>query len=342
MIKTQNLYALLDIEPLFILSALVFLAYAFYKIFLSEISEERHKSLRAQFQNLLKHYGLLMIFFLSYELLRQATTPEFSLDRFVPYAGLLSFVWGIIVFVKTSRMIILQYLFLGSMRTGVPLLIVNIFTLLLMVFLLLWGAAHIFGVQLAPLLATSAAFSIILGLALQDTLGNLFAGISLQLDKSFEIGDWLEVTTSGQKTVGQVKELTWRATTLLGWSDEIIIIPNRTLANSQISNFHSGNTPLVRSQSFRLAYGVNAELVRQCLIQAASEIPQVRDYPQPNCVISEGTDSWLNFKVTYYIDNYGSQFTVGDQVLEKGLQYLKANGIHPVPQTIQVKNIENK
>ena len=140
-------------------------------------------------------------------------TSEGQIGRFAlvtPYIAMAAFVWGNVVFVKTCRLIVLQYLFLGSMRHGVPLLLVNIFSLILSIVLLFWGITHIFGVQVGPLLATSAAASVILGLAMQDTLGNLFAGISLQIDRSFEIGDWVEVVSGIQKTTGQVREITWR------------------------------------------------------------------------------------------------------------------------------------
>ena len=92
------------------------------------------------------------------------------------------------------------------MRAGVPVLLVNLFSLLLSAVIGFWMMTGIFEFNLAPLLATSAVFSIVLGLALQDTLGNLFAGVALQLDKPYEMGAAIEVTTSSQKWVGQVRK----------------------------------------------------------------------------------------------------------------------------------------
>src|SRR6185312_9023038 len=240
-INLQNLYSLLEIEPFVLLCSLVLLCWIFYKVFLREANQERHLKLKAHFNRLIRHFLILSALFTTAVLLKRSGGE--SLSRALPYVALFCLLWGMIVFVKTCGLIILQYLFLGSMKHGVPVLIVNIFSLILSIILALWCAAAIFNIQVAPLLATSAALSVILGLALQDTLGNLFAGISLQVDKAFEIGDWLEVTSGIQKCTGQVKEITWRATVLSGWtSDELITLPNRFLANAQIANFSLSQT----------------------------------------------------------------------------------------------------
>jgi small-conductance mechanosensitive channel len=336
LIKTQALYSLIDYEPFVILLSLVAFAYVFYKLFLRDASPERHRNLSNHFQNLLRHTILCSILFAVFKFIYQTDNLDWWLPRTLPYIALATFLWGSLVFVKTCRLITLQYLFLGSMKAGVPLLLVNIFSLMLSLSILLWGASYLFGIQLGPLLATSAAFSIILGLAMQDTLGNLFAGISLQLDRSFEIGDWLEVVSGTQKIIGQVKEITWRATIMSGWSDETITLPNRTMANSQISNFQSGDQPFLRSQVFRLALNCDTELVKKCLQEAIKNIPVIRKEPSPLFFISEMTDSWLGMKVAYYIDAYGSQFTIGDEVIIACMQALQKAGIEPAHQVYQL------
>ncbi|MFM6929195.1 MAG: mechanosensitive ion channel family protein [Bdellovibrio sp.] len=239
---------------------------------------------------------------------------------------------------KTSRLIVLQYLFLGSMKHGVPLLLVNIFSLLLSIVLLFWGISHIFGLEVGPLLATSAAASVILGLALQDTLGNLFAGISLQLDRNFEIGDWLEIVSGIQKATGQVKEISWRSTTLVGFSDEIIILSNRFMANAQISNFSPPENPILRRQVFRLQYGENTELAKQLLERTAAGIGEIRGIPAPWAYISDATESWIELKIIYFIDHYSAQFSVGDKVYTRGIESLTGAGIKLARQVIEVSS----
>ncbi|KYG65306.1 hypothetical protein AZI87_12180 [Bdellovibrio bacteriovorus] len=334
-IKIQALYGLLELEPFILLGCLIAITWVFYKFFLKEASEERHRSIRNHFRTLVRHYIVLSFLFLVFIFLQTSEPQIGTIAKVTPYIAIVTFLWGNVVFVKTSRLIVLQYLFLGSMKHGVPLLLVNIFSLILSIVLLFWGVTHVFGLQVGPLLATSAAASVILGLALQDTLGNLFAGISLQLDRNFEIGDWLEIVSGIQKTTGQVREITWRSTTLVGFSDELITLPNRFMANATISNFSPPETPIVRSQVFRLAYGENVELAKQVLERTVAGIGEIRGIPAPWAYVNESNENWIQIKIIYFLDNYGSQFNVGDKVLIRGIEALRAANLKLARQVIE-------
>lgn len=336
-IQTRALYEILEIEPFLILAALVLLTWVFYKIFLREVSEERHRNIRNHLRNLFRHVVILVVLFLLYWGLQQIHEEWSGVNRILPYLGLVTFFWGSLVFVKTCRLLVLQYLFMGSMQTGVPLLLVNIFSLALSVIILFWSVSRIFGLQLGPLLATSAAFSIILGLALQDTLGNLFAGISLAIDKAYEIGDWLEVVSGIQKAVGQVKEITWRSTVLSGFSDELITLPNRFMAQAQIANFSPDHGPIVRTQIFRLSLTSDVTIAQQVLEQVISEIPEICRTPAAFAYVNETTENWISLKILYFINSYGAQFIIGDQVLRKGLEALSAAGVRLATTRLEVK-----
>lgn len=337
-IKIQALYGLLELEPFILLGCLIGVSWLFYKFFLREANEERHRGLRNHFRTLLRNYGVLTFLFLLFIFLQTSEPQLGGVIKITPYVALITFIWGNVVLVKTFRLVVLQYLFLGSMKHGVPILLVNIFSLLLSVTLLFWGITHVFGFQLAPLLATSAAASVILGLALQDTLGNLFAGISLQLDRNFEIGDWLEVTSGIQKTIGQVREITWRSTMLVGFSEELITLPNRFMANATISNFSPPDTPIVRRQIFRLAYGENVEHAKKILEKTAAGIGKIRVTPAPFAYVSEITENWIEVKIVYFIDSYGAQYDIGDSIYVRGIEALQQSGLKLARQVIEVSD----
>jgi small-conductance mechanosensitive channel len=326
-IQIQTLYSLLDLEPYILIATLVLVCWLIYKIFLKQVSEERHRNMQAHLRQLFRNFVFMSVLFVTFLFVHRGENDFQILSRFSPYIGLLTVMWGMIIFVKSSRLLVLEYLFMGSMRAGVPVLVVNIFSLLLSAVLVFWLASRIFGLQLAPLLATSAAFSIILGLALQDTLGNLFAGISLQIDRNYEIGDWLEVINGAQKAVGQVKEITWRSTLLVGFSEELVIIPNRVIAQAQISNYSPQDQPIVRSQVFRVPHNAPVEKIKEILETAGAAVEEVRNLPAPFAYVLESTESWLTVKLIYFIDSYGAQFLVGDKVLRKGIEALAQNGI---------------
>jgi small-conductance mechanosensitive channel len=335
-IQEQAIHRLIDIEPFIIITLLLLSAWGFYKTLLKNVSSERHERIQKEFRYIFKLYSFFSSFFVTYiTLYRLSSSFEIFLRPSV-YVGLATFIAGSATIVKTSRLILLQYLFLGSMRAGVPLLLVNIFSLLLSFVISLWGLSYFLGIDLAPILATSAALSIVLGLALQDTLGNLFAGISMQMDHSFEIGDWLEVMNDGQKVVGQVTEISWRSTTLTGWWNESVTLPNRLLAGAQISNYRKGEVAVYRSQTFRLSHDIDTELVRKILLDSLRSVSGIRHDLPTSCVIVENHDSWLTFRLSFAIDDYGRQFVIGHEVLNKGLESLRKAGIQPCRQQLDI------
>ena len=83
------------------------------------------------------------------------------------------------------------------------------------------------------LLATSAVGAVVIGFALQDTLGNFFAGLAIQVEKPFRVGHWINVLDKE----GQVQEVTWRATKLLTKDGQFLILPNSYISKEPILNY---------------------------------------------------------------------------------------------------------
>ena len=318
-IPADRIEALMGYEPALVIVTFAIASWVFYKLLLRDLSVERHFNLRKLFKNLISHLGLWILLFFTY--LGLHSVPE--AERISTYIGLMSVIWGCTIFVKTARITAFEYLFFLNKHVGVPVLLVNLFSLLLSLLIGSWILTEIFSVKLVPLVATSAIFSLVLGLAAQDTLGNLFAGIALQFDKPFAIGDWVEIFGTGQKWVGQVHEISWRATVLLGLSEEEITIPNRVIAQSEISNFAYKGRPLIRIQFLKLPLGTDMLRVKKVLTDAALSVPLVLKIPSPLVLLSEVGESWLTVKLAYFIEDYGSQFRVTDQVLNAALSHLE-------------------
>jgi small-conductance mechanosensitive channel len=311
-------------------------AYGFYRFFLYSLNIDRHRSLRKKFKSLLKSFITLSVLYTIFEVISQLK-DAFIMAKIFPYIGLLVLITGCVFFIQVCRLIILMYFFLTSMRTAVPILLVNIFTLILSLMLAGWVLTALFSIQVGPLLATSAAFSIILGLALQDTLGNLFAGISLQLDNVFEIGNWVEIIVGSQKITGQISEISWRSVILIGVADEVITIPNRIVAQSQISNWTRPDAPIIRSQGFRIAYGEDIDVIKSILKTCVEKNPAIKVNPAPIAFVSEMNESWILVKLIYYIDNFGSQFSIGDEVINSCLKELNKANIQIASAVLELK-----
>lgn len=324
---SNKIEALVSWEHLIALLFFAFLSWIFYELGLRGISSDRHFLLAQQFKGLLTlavfltlAYGF-HVFIGSYRLLVE------RVHTISIYSGLLSLFLGAGLLVKILKIGAFEYFFFTNMRVGVPILLINVCSLILSLLMGSWILSSLFHVQLSSLLATSAVLSIILGLALQDTLGNLFAAISLQIDKPFELEDWIELKGAGEKITGQVKELSWRATLLLAVTDEFISIPNRTLAQCQIINFSGRIRPFYRGCYFRLPFDSDLTLAKECFAKAAGEIPEILSHPPTLSIITETTESWITFKVVYALQNFGVQFLVADRFQTLALQYLKENAI---------------
>jgi len=101
------------------------------------------------------------------------------------------------------------------------------------------------GVSLSQLLGTGAIAAAIVGLSLQETLGNLFAGISMHLDPAFQEGEWIEITGNlrggpGRETlIGRVDAMTWRTVQLRNDYGDTDIIPNRLIAQAVVTNLYA-------------------------------------------------------------------------------------------------------
>src|SRR4051812_1414550 len=98
--------------------------------------------------------------------------------------------------------------------------------------------AYVFSAPVGTLIATSGVFAIILGLALQSTLADVFSGIALNLSKPYEVGDWIVLSDGSE---GRVVETNWRATHLLNASNDLVVLPNSSLAKAYLTNLSSPN-----------------------------------------------------------------------------------------------------
>ncbi len=319
-IPVEKIQILIQFEAFAVLWILLPLSFLFYKLFLKKITEKRHANLRGRFTRTMTYLIITTALALFY---------WFVAKKFYPigasYLSLVALGFGVISLVKIAQIIVYMYLFLMNMSVGVPRLIANMFTLAFTLVIVSWLAADVFGFQLAAVLATSAVFSLVLGLALQDTLGNLFSGVALQIDRPFQIGDWVEIHTNSEKWNGQVQEISWRATTLMGFADELILIPNRLIAQSQLLNFSHLQRPARLNQMFRFRFDVPIALARQSLLDGLKNVPEILNDPPPRTLITEVSESWVTIKVFYSLKDYGTRYRTGDVVITQIMEQIRKN-----------------
>ena len=149
----------------------------------------------------------------------------------IPWLLLLSLL--VYASIRILNALLFDFVFRLRRKYEAPTLVRNIFTLVVfaIVFVLIFNRVYS-EVNLAGLLTTSAIFGVIIGLALQDTLGNFFAGISLHADRPFQVGDVIVV--GPQRHTGVVEGITWRAVKIRTFQNHIVLVSNSMAAKESI------------------------------------------------------------------------------------------------------------
>ncbi|QWW66792.1 mechanosensitive ion channel family protein [Rhizobium sp. WYJ-E13] len=135
----------------------------------------------------------------------------------------------------------------------------------------------VFGMPIATLVTTSGIVAVILGLALQNTLGDVFSGIALTLGKAYAIGDWVQLNDG---TAGRVTETNWRSTNLLTGANNIVVLPNSMLARQGLTSLSRPDETHQIVLTVRFAAGQRPSFVEEAMrsvLQASSRI--VKDPP---------------------------------------------------------------
>lgn len=213
-------------------------------------------------------------------------------------------------------------------KAQVPLLLRDIVRWLLAILVFFLILKLNLGINLTPLFATSAALTFILGIAMQDVLGNLFAGIALNLERPFSIGDW--VTINGIE--GQVDNMTWRATRLKTFTDDFVIIPNAEIAKNKIINYNYPTSIHARELVIGVPYPTPPNTIKRVIREALSESGNILAEPSPRVWLKEYDDYTINYLVKFWIDDFGELYEIEDDVMSRIWYHFKRNGIEfPFP-----------
>lgn len=277
------------------------------------------KQTRAQFDSL--NYLLQKIRFLTYLyviLIPLAVFFAFMPESFYKFYFSKAVYFSVILLTIIFLIEILSTLFfdliiIKKQKTGVPYLFRDLVRFTLYFILFLTIASKIFQVNIQTLLTTSAVFSIILGLALQDTLGNLFSGLAMHLSKPYSIGDWIQVGTN----IGIVEKIDWRSTTIKTFTDDHITIPNSNISKVEIENFSTPTKTHARILDIGAHYKHAPNKVKKAILRSALETEGVLHEPFPKILLQTFADFSINYKLWIWIDNFAEYKTIESRVKEK-------------------------
>ncbi|MFA5259120.1 MAG: mechanosensitive ion channel family protein [Candidatus Pacearchaeota archaeon] len=207
---------------------------------------------------------------------------------------------------------------LSSVLRGILKTIIIVITLLYI--LSLWG------VEVTPILAGLGIAGIAISLALQPTLSNVFSGISLILDDSIRVGD-LVYLDNDNSLKGKIQSIGLRSTKIVTFDNELVIVPNGKLAESNIQNIALPKPKSRVVVGFCVAYGADIGKVKEIILKEINSIKLACKDPAPIVRFIEMAESSLNFKAYFYVESFEDRWTAIDEANTKIYNALRKNKI---------------
>ena len=204
----------------------------------------------------------------------------------------------------------------------------------------LYFALDQLGIELLGILASLAVFSLIIGLAVQQTLGNIVNSFLLSIDRPFEVGDRIEV----EEVLGSVVSVGILSTKILDRDERLVVIPNNTLVQSKIVNHaRGGGDGIARRISVVLDVGVDyredIDHVKYTLLQLAKECPYVIDRPEPRILLNELGDFAKVFRMYTWVEDYSDEWVAKDWLLRNvDERFGKENINIPYPTSVELSD----
>ena len=196
------------------------------------------------------------------------------------------------------------------------------------------------GIELLGILASLAVFSLIIGLAVQQTLGNMLNSFMLAVDQPFEVGDRILV----EGVTGTVMSVGILSTKILTLTEELVVIPNNRLVDSTITNYARGGGDGLGSRvTLTLDIGVDYDErsahVKQVIMDVAKKCPLVEDDPPPRVLLRELADFSKNYRLYAWISDYSEEFLATDWLLREVDIAFGREGISiPYPVGVELKD----
>jgi MscS family membrane protein len=211
----------------------------------------------------------------------------------------------------------------------VVLLMKNVIRVVIIATGVLW-LLTIWKIDLTPLFASAGIAGIAVALAAKDTLANFFGGVSIFMDKTYKLGDYI-ILDSGER--GEVMEIGIRSTRINTRDDVMVTIPNSLIANSKIVN-ESAPVPRFRIRvPLGVAYGSDLDQVEQVLLAVARANPEVSREPEARVRMRTFGDSSIDFELLCWVDDPSRKGLVIHNILKAIYQAFKENNITiPFPQ----------
>lgn len=184
--------------------------------------------------------------------------------------------------------------------------------------------AYVFNAPVGTLIATSGVFAIILGLALQSTLADVFSGIALNVSRVYEVGDWI-VLSDG--TEGRVIETTWRSTHLLSASNDLVVLPNSSLAKAQLTNLSSPNRSHGVKLRVRVAPTMTPSTISDVMRTVLLSSNSIMAAPTPSVEIKSLDAQAVELELSFRVKDFATAAAAKHEVFDLIYRHTRAAGL---------------
>jgi small-conductance mechanosensitive channel len=184
------------------------------------------------------------------------------------------------------------------------------------------------GIPISPALAALGVGGLAVSLALQGTLTNLISGIQLIVDRQIRTGDYVQLSTGEE---GYIRDISWRTTQIQQLANNLVIVPNATLASATIVNFYLPEQELSVLFQVGVSYDSELEQVERVTIEVAKEVMQEVQggVPENDPFIRYHTfdSSSINFTVILRGQQFVDQYMLKHEFVKRLHQRYRQEGI---------------
>jgi small-conductance mechanosensitive channel len=225
----------------------------------------------------------------------KAIDASFHIFKIILWMGL------VIAVVRFLAFLILKTAYRTSKQPEVSSLLKTVSSIIIYIvaFFLIFETQYP-NVELTPLFTGSTILGIVVGLALQETLGNLFAGIAMQADQPFQVGD---VVTFSNRGSGVVESVSWRGVKVRTFQNKLLVISNAVLGKETIEVAPKGNLN-ARVVYFNVEYSESPTKIIHVVREAVRQVENVTNKMRPVVRIRNLADSSVEWEVKYWLEDY--------------------------------------
>jgi small-conductance mechanosensitive channel/CRP-like cAMP-binding protein len=184
--------------------------------------------------------------------------------------------------------------------------------------------SDVFGVPIGTLIATSGVFAIILGLALQSTLNDVFSGIALNLGRPYSVGDWVVLDDDLQ---GRVVETNWRSTHLLNGTNDLVVIPNSALAKARLTNLSSPDESHGLVVTVRIAPTAVPRVVADVMYTVLLSANSILKFPEPSVTIDSIDGQAIHLTLSCRIKDISVTMAAKNEIYDLIYRHAKSSGL---------------